>query len=77
MDNVVVVTTVAFFVFLAAVLLVPAWLSYRSRLASLRLIGDIAGKGQTLEPAVIDRLMSRPPADGDDRAAGSVPKMTA
>ena len=47
---------IAVFAFLSAVLLVPAWLRHRARMATLRLIGEAVAKGQTLDPAIVEHL---------------------
>jgi hypothetical protein len=47
---------VAAFAFLAAVLLIPAWLRHRSRMATLRLISEAASRGQPLDPTIIEHL---------------------
>ena len=50
---------VAVLAFLAAVLLVPAWLENRTRLASLRLLHDAAAKGP-LDPGTVELLLAPP-----------------
>jgi hypothetical protein len=54
------IVPVAVLVFLAAILLVPAWLQNRARLASLRLVHAAIDRGQSLEPDVVERLLSPP-----------------
>jgi hypothetical protein len=46
--------------FLAAVLLVPAWLQNRTRLETLRLVHAAIAQGQALDTGVVDRLLAPP-----------------
>jgi hypothetical protein len=54
------IVPVAFFAFLAVVLLVPAWLNHRSREAALRIIAESVEKGRPLDFEIIDRMLARP-----------------
>ncbi len=49
---------VAILFFLAVVLLIPAWLQNRARLASLRLVHDAIERGQSLDPVIVERLLA-------------------
>jgi hypothetical protein len=55
-----VIVPVAFFAFLAAVVLVPAWLNHRSRETALRIIAESVEKGRPLDPEIIDRMLAKP-----------------
>jgi hypothetical protein len=57
------IVPVAFFAFLAVILLVPAWLNHRSRERALRIIAEAVEKGRPLDPAIIDRMLAKPRAN--------------
>ena len=57
------IVPVAALAFLAAVLLVPAWLQNRVRLASLRLLHEAANKGP-LDPGTVELLLAPPRRHG-------------
>jgi hypothetical protein len=48
---------VAFFAFIAAAIIVPAWLQHRGRVVALQAIGEAAARGQVIDAALIERLM--------------------
>lgn len=55
------------FGFLTAVIIVPLWLNHRHREAGLRLLERSLERGQTLEPALLDRV-GRPTLTPRERA---------
>jgi hypothetical protein len=61
------------FGFLAAVILIPIWLSNRTKESAHRLIAQALEKGQTLDPAVLRSLTgpNRSPSDRARRTLGS------
>jgi hypothetical protein len=62
-----------FFVFLAAVILVPIWLKERTKRSAHALISQALEKGQTLDPALMRQLTEgvKPQLDRARRTLGS------
>jgi hypothetical protein len=63
-----------FFVFLAAVILVPIWLKERTKRSSHALISQALEKGQALDPALMRQLTeggAKPQQDKARRSLGS------
>ena len=65
-----------FFVFLAAVILIPIWLRERTKQSAHNLISQALEKGQPLDPALMRELTqgvvrAQPPADRPRRTLGS------
>jgi len=47
----------SFFLFLAAVILVPIWLRHRQREAGYKLIHEAMARGQVLDPKMIEQIV--------------------
>lgn len=54
------IVPVAVLFFLTVILLFPAWLQNRSRMASLRLVHEAVARGQALDPGMVERLLAPP-----------------
>jgi hypothetical protein len=61
MDRSIVLVPIAFFAFLAIVLVVPAWLRHRARVMALRMMCDAMANGRATDAAVIEKLLLPPP----------------
>lgn len=61
----IILVPIAFFAFLAVVLLVPHWLRYRAHRAALQVVSEAAAKGHTPDSMLVERLLTKPrPAVG-------------
>lgn len=52
---------IAFFAFLAVVILLPTLLRHRSRTAALQVISDAVEKGRPTDAALVERILAPPP----------------
>lgn len=50
--------TLIFWGFIAAIILVPAWMRHQQRMASIRLVSEALAKGAQLDPEITAKLMS-------------------
>lgn len=70
-----IVGMLCFFGFLVAVIVVPIWLRERTKQSAHKLVSDAIAKGQTLDPALIEKLTEAqhrpPPADRARKSLGS------
>lgn len=48
---------ITFFVFLGAVILVPIWLSNRTREAGMKLMHEALARGQQLDPTLVEQIL--------------------
>lgn len=51
---------IVFFAFLTAIILVPTWLRERTKQSAHKLISQAIERGQTLDPALLERLTDTP-----------------